>query len=153
MTIGTSSSPILEVGVATSNGKAYYKITSFLKRLGVPYSDIVLNADPLDQIVKSRSSTLLDESYLPKVILTTRRERLQIPRDTVLCIEDLGDDFGVAKEKLISTLYPPKETDLFVVGIDPGERTGVAAFLNHREIESAVLSSLGGCRHVGDQTS
>ena len=62
--------------------------------------------------------------------------------NNIVCEEDLGDDVGLAKEKLISILYPPKPNDWFVVGIDPGERTGVAAFINHREVESSVFPTI-----------
>ena len=75
------------------------------------------------------------------LIITTRRERLQIAGN-VVCLEDLGDDPALAKQKLLAILYPLKESDWFVVGIDPGERTGLAAFMNQVEVESAVFRSI-----------
>jgi hypothetical protein len=135
-----------EVGVATADGKAYYKIASFLKHVRVPYCDILL---PSTTISTGENAALADTSNLrflggrrPKVIITTRKERIQLLGENIVCIEDLGDDYGLAKEKLYSMLFPLSEEDSFIIGVDPGERTGIAAFINHREIESSVVTSM-----------
>jgi hypothetical protein len=141
--IGEFFVPKPELGVATSNGKAYYTISSLLKKIGFPYVDIVLDDAPLLQVNRSPS---FRHAFLNKdirLIVTTRKERLQLFGPNVICAEDLGEDAGLAREKIISLLYPPKPTDWFIVGIDPGERTGVAVFLNHREVESSVFQDLG----------
>lgn len=134
--------PSPEVGVATSSGRAYYRISSLLKRVGIAYADIIMDGYAIsgfqDQAIRSENSA---ENNL-KLIITTRKERLQFPQGNIVCVEDLGDDVGVAKEKIYSLLYPPRPNDRFVVGIDPGERTGIAAFFNHREIESSVSTTL-----------
>ncbi|HZW54668.1 MAG TPA: hypothetical protein VFF30_00105 [Nitrososphaerales archaeon] len=137
--------------MATSDGKAYYRITALLKNIGVPYYDLVL--DGQDFLPRGSSSPeirypafALDGKILTnlKVIITTRRERISLAASSnIICIEDLGEDYGIAKAKFLSTLYPAKSGDCFVIGIDPGERNGIAAFINHREIESAVLPSIG----------
>jgi hypothetical protein len=130
--------PSAEVGVATSSGRAYYRISSILKRIGVPYDDIILGDPSLDGTPENISQNFYDH----KVVITTRKERLRLPDRNVVCVEDLDDDVAIAKEKLFSVLYPPRPGDWFVVGIDPGERTGIAAFINHREIESSVATNL-----------
>jgi RNase H-fold protein (predicted Holliday junction resolvase) len=132
-----------EVGVATSDGKAYYRISSLLKKINIPYVDIILG----EQSVLDNGGSFSETAGLylnpsTKVIITTRKERLRLLGPSVICVEDLGDDVGLAKEKLMSLIYSPKPSDWLVVGIDPGERTGVAAFINHREIESTVLHRL-----------
>ncbi|MGI0090894.1 MAG: hypothetical protein ACREBS_04215 [Nitrososphaerales archaeon] len=140
--IGGFSIPGPEVGVATSNGRAYYRISSLLKRIGLPFSDIILGEK---SVLRLSGSSMQGLGYLNgnvKLIITTRRERLQVQGSSAICVEDLGEDVGVAKERLLSLLYPSKPSDWFVVGIDPGERTGVAAFINHREVESSVLPTL-----------
>jgi len=131
--------PSPEVGVATSSGRAYYRISTLMKRIGISFSDILLNQQSLVQFGESTAQTtsILDRNL--KLIITTRKERLLLRGNNIVCIEDLGDDAGLAKEKLFSILYPPKPDDWFVVGIDPGERTGIAAFINQREIETLVL--------------
>jgi hypothetical protein len=142
--IGVRSISKAEVGVATTSGKSYYAITCLLKRARIPYLDVLIGTyqDKADNIFKD--SVLLSEYQISKLklIITTRRERLQILGSQVLCIEDLGEDLGLAKQRILAILHPLKESDLFVVGIDPGERTGIAAFMNHIEIDSQVLGSI-----------
>jgi hypothetical protein len=138
--IGGFLEPRVEVGVATSNGKAYYHISSFLRRIRQPYADIILDSRTLTDLPALAGHTLSISPKI-KVIITTRKERLLLFGPNIVCIEDLGDDISLARERLFSYLYPAKPTDWFVIGIDPGERTGVAAFMNNREVESAVLSS------------
>jgi hypothetical protein len=132
-----------EVGVSTSDGKAYYVITSLLKRAGLRYVDIIAGDRPPAEWIGLGSRQLFYNGDV-KVIITTRRERLQFIDSNVLCIEDLGDDVGIAKEKIFPFVYPAKPNDWFIVGIDPGNRTGVAAFINQREVESSVIHSVEG---------
>lgn len=130
-----------EIGVSTSNGRAYYTITKLLKRVGLPYVDIVIENDRLkvDNYGQANGQLYIDSNV--KVIITTRRERLRFFDSNVLCVEDIGEDVGIAREKIFPFIYPTKPTDWFIVGIDPGKRTGVAAFMNRREVESSVVQS------------
>ncbi len=122
------------VGVATSSGRAYFRISNLMKRTGIPFVDVVITGDRGDDA--SLPFTAFRDYSL---VITTRKERIQFQSDNIVCEEDIGDDVGLAKQKLISLLYPVRSTDTFVVGIDPGKRTGLAAFLNQREIESTVF--------------
>ncbi|MDA4129389.1 MAG: hypothetical protein OK457_01335 [Thaumarchaeota archaeon] len=140
--IGESSVSRPEVGVATSNGKAYFSIVSLLKKIGIPFVDVLLEREPLIQLGGSSSLRQGELNREIKVIITTRKERLQLYGPNVICVEDLGDDVGLACEKLLVLLYPPKPTDWLIMGIDPGNRTGVAVFINHREVESRDFQSL-----------
>ncbi|HXQ93148.1 MAG TPA: hypothetical protein VN739_09100 [Nitrososphaerales archaeon] len=129
-----------EVGVSTSNGKAYFLITSLLKRLGFPFIDVLPRPQPqMRNDCFSNSAPYVERNI--KVIITTRREHVQFYGPAVICIEDIGDDSGIARAKILSFLYPAKPYDWFIIGIDPGKRTGVAAFMNHREVESSVVQS------------
>ena len=141
--IGEISDPRPEVGISTSNGRAYYSITTLLKRAGLAFADIVASDRP---VVDHRGELKSQLYFGPnvKVIITTRRERLGFMESNVLCVEDLGDDVGIAREKILPYIYPPKPTDWFIVGIDPGKRTGIAAFLNQLEVESSVIQSIEG---------
>ena len=141
--IGEIWEPRPEVGVSTSNGKAYYQITTLLKRVGLPYVDIVLGGIPR-VIGNGRSNSQLYLHGNVKLIITTRRERVQFFDTDALCIEDLGEDVGIAREKILPYIYPVRPMDWFIIGIDPGKRTGVAAFMNRREVESTVIHSLEG---------
>lgn len=131
-----------EVGVATENGKSYYTITSLLKSTQIPYTDVLLHEYSHSDSIKSSSLSNDLAAKRLRLIITTRREKLLVSGKSVVCIEDLGEDYGLAKQRLLSILYPLKETDKFVVGIDPGERTGIAAFMNQIEVDSAVLGSM-----------
>lgn len=125
------------VGVATSSGRAYYRISNLLKRIGIPFVDVLISEGNWDN---SSLPFMLFRDH--SLLITTRKESPQFPSGNIVCEEDLGDDVGLAKQKLISLLYPLRSTDTFVVGIDPGERTGLAAFLSKREIESTVFMTL-----------
>ncbi len=141
-TIGARSFSKTDVGVATEDGKAYYLITSLLKAIKVQYVDVMMTHIP--GLKDPANPPFLGDYSLEnlKLIITTRKERLRFLESNVVCVEDLGHDPGVAKERLFSILYPTKDTDYLVVGIDPGKRTGMAVFMNQMEIESAVLGSV-----------
>ena len=139
--IGEITIPRPEIAVVTSNGRAYYRIVLLMKKIGMPFKDLII-APQLSTMSRHSGNV---EDYLNqsrRVIITTRRERIELCGNNVLCIEDLGDDVGVAKEKLLANLYPSKSSDCLVIGIDPGQRTGIAAYMNQREIESTVLPTI-----------
>ena len=139
--IGEITIPRPEIAVVTSNGRAYYRIVLLMKKIGMPFKELII-APQLSTMSRHSGNV---EDYLNqsrRVIITTRRERIELCGNNVLCIEDLGDDVGVAKEKLLANLYPSKSSDCLVIGIDPGQRTGIAAYMNHREIESTVLPTI-----------
>jgi len=140
--IGEISDSRPEVGISTSNGRAYYDITALLKRAALRYVDIIAGNSPMLSTADRGTQLFYDGNV--KVVITTRRERVQFFDSNVLCIEDLGDDVGIARERIFPYLYPAKPTDWFIIGIDPGKRTGIAAFMNHRQVESSVIQSLEG---------
>lgn len=125
------------VGVATASGRAYYRISGLLKKIGMPFVDVVAQDGRGSD--DSFPFSLLREYG---VIITTREERMLLPINNVVCEEDLGHDAALAKQKLLALLYPVRTSDVFVVGVDPGERTGIAAFSNRREVESSVHLTL-----------
>jgi hypothetical protein len=139
--IGAISYPNAEVGVATENGKSYYQITSLLRQSRVPYVDVILgNGSPRQNNFVGRSATTDSNSL--KLIITTRKERLQVEAQRVMCIEDLAQDSGLLRQKLIPILSPQNDNDNLTIGIDPGKRTGMAAYMNQLEIESIVVGSI-----------
>ncbi len=142
--IGAISNPRAEIGVATSSGKAYYTITSLLKKIGLPYVDVITGDISFSSFSEKKFTYSGGEGNDDrlKIIITTRKEKIQFRDDGAICIEDLGDDAGIAKQKLYSLMYPRDRNGLFVVGIDPGKRTGVAAFMNRQQIETGVLRSV-----------
>ncbi len=115
-----------KVAVATLDAKAYYTLTSLLKEMNISFESV-----PPGENVN------LDVS----LILTTRREKKQIGNRKMLCLEDIVGDDAVAKEKIFSILYSSGK-DILIVGIDPGERTGVVAYYREKEILKEVTRSL-----------
>jgi hypothetical protein len=79
-----------------------------------------------------------------KVIITSKKEKSYFAsRSTtkVLCIEDLDSDAGVVRERIFSEVFG-NGNDSLVIGIDPGERTGVAVFFDNHEIDTEVFASV-----------
>ncbi|MEE9586267.1 MAG: hypothetical protein V3W09_05125 [Nitrososphaerales archaeon] len=116
-----------KIAVATLDAKAYYALTSLLKAMHIPFESVSPGGDVNLNV---------------QLILTTRREKTQMGDRKTLCLEDLiGDNDAVAKEKIFSLLYSGGD-DVLVVGVDPGERTGVVAYYREKEILEEVTRSL-----------
>jgi len=113
-----------KVAVATLDAKAYYTVTSLLKAMKIPFESVTPSREVEPDI---------------QLILTTRGDEVRGGR--ILYIEELGEDVDLAKEKILSVLYggPGK---VFTVGIDPGERIGIAAYYHGREVHGEVVNSV-----------
>ncbi len=159
--IGVSNDYAAKVGVATLSGKAYYKITSLLNRAGFSYTDLISGENPSFPLNGDLPESMADRyiqfsvnggngkdqwkvARKPDLIITTQKERLLFRAGYTMCIEDLGDDVALAREKILGVLYPDSfgKTGTLVVGVDPGKRTGLAAFINNVQVESRVLGSI-----------
>lgn len=117
--------------VSTLKGKSYYNITKFLK-----YNN--LNYESLSPIEALESNA--------KIILTSREEsmfflnkqNIQIINDT-----ELNKEPVVIKAKIVKKIMEKMICDdQLTIGIDPGNRIGIAVYYFHQEIESIVLSSI-----------
>ena len=113
--------------MATLDGKACYHFLQVLKSVDMTFA------------VLSPGQAVPDGV---KVVLSTKNERSMIDHPTVICQEDLDDDPTIVKEKLLGHLLGNREDGLFVVGIDPGERVGLAIYYMNREVDSMVLGSV-----------
>lgn len=115
-----------KVAIATLNAKAYYTLTLLLKGMNVSYESItpgeVMNLDV-------------------RLILTTRSEKEKMGGRETLCLEDMSEDLALAKEKIFSILYRSEENAL-IIGVDPGERTGIVAYYREKEVLEEVTRSL-----------
>lgn len=115
-----------KVAVATLDAKAYYTLTSLLKELSLPFESIVPGEDVGLNV---------------KLVLTTRGESGRIAADKeVMCFEDVVGDPAVIREKIFSILYSGGK-DALVIGVDPGERTGIVAHYREKEIFEEVTKS------------
>lgn len=114
-----------EVAIATLDGRAYYALSKLLKEVGLAYEAFVPG-----QKLDSRIG----------LVITTKKERDLIEHHNVVCLEDLGVDGKDMQEKILGLLYGGKDST-FVVGIDPGERIGLAAYYPRSELDVGVFES------------
>lgn len=115
-----------EIAVTTLDGRAYYKITSILKEIGLKFDNVMLG-----------------QTFSPnvKLVITTEKEKSLINHERVLSLEELGKDIYLAKEKIIDNLYSNGDESI-IIGIDPGKRIGMAAYYRQRELMSDVSNSI-----------
>jgi hypothetical protein len=106
----------------TADGRAYYALVSKLRSAGLPFLSLVPG----------------DRSEECELILTTRAEAGQF-RTPAMALEDLDENPDVAKGQILSRL---SEGDrMLLVGLDPGSRIGMAAFLGDTRIASHTFNS------------
>ncbi|MEE8132319.1 MAG: hypothetical protein V3T40_01950 [Nitrososphaerales archaeon] len=113
--------------VATVHGKPYYKIINALKTFGMPFDSV------------SPEEAALINSQL---VITTEEERNLIGRKNMLIDRDLDDEPALIRAKILRSLMGTHQDDQLVVGIDPGNRIGIAVFYLQKEIESQVVTSV-----------
>jgi hypothetical protein len=108
-----------KVAVATVEGKAYYLIVNALREQNVPFVSLVPGESVAAEV---------------KAVITTEEEKPQIKHEKILTVngeEDLEDLMTQIKKILTG-----KETyEKIVVGIDPGEATGLAVIADGKVIE------------------
>ncbi|MEM3437636.1 MAG: hypothetical protein QXP55_03760 [Nitrososphaerales archaeon] len=115
-----------EIAVTTIDGRAYYKITSILKEMGLEFDNVMIG-----------------QSFSPRVklVITTEKERNLINHEKILSLEELSKDPYLAKEKIIDYLYSNSDESI-IIGIDPGKRIGIAVYYKQRELMGEVLNSV-----------
>lgn len=113
--------------VATLRGKPYYKIISALKSLGLPFDS-----------VSPEEAALLNS----QLIITTEEERILVGKKNLLLDNELDDEPALIRAKILRSVMGMYQDDQLVIGIDPGNRIGIAVFYLQREIESRVMTSV-----------
>lgn len=117
--------------VATSDGRAYYLISSRLRKAGM----VFVSALP-DQIAHDSCD----------VVITTNAE-MWLFGENALPVEDLDEDPTVMKGQILARASDG-EGDL-LLGVDPGSRIGLAVFYGGKELASQTFNSRGAlCRAV-----
>lgn len=109
-----------KVAVATVEGKVYYLIVNALREQNVPFVSLVPGEPVSAEEVKA--------------VITTKEEKSQIKHEKILTVngeEDLED--LVTQVKRI--LQGKEAYEKIVVGIDPGEATGLAVIADGQVIE------------------
>jgi hypothetical protein len=116
--------------VITTDGRAYYALVSKLRGAGLPF----LSLSPGDRC---------DECEL---VLTTKAEAGQFKIATV-ALEDLDESVDVARAQILARLSEGDRT--LLVGLDPGSRIGMVAFLGETRLASRTFNSKSGaCNSV-----
>lgn len=116
--------PISPIAVVTLDGKAYYRITSLLREIGLSYR------------------SLPPGNKLPKEIgiaITTKREASLVRGASIITLEEVSESSAL-RQRIVQTLYPMKG-GVLTIGVDPGSRIGVAGFYGPQEIYSGVHTS------------
>lgn len=113
--------------MATSSSRAYYVIVTRLKAAGLDFRSVV----------PDRPRAECD------LIITTSSESLRFG-DKAVGLEDLSENPGVFKGQILSRLSGGEE--VLVIGVDPGVRTGMAAFYGEVGLAFDVLWSVGDLR-------
>jgi len=110
-----------EVAVATVQGKAYFLIVNKLKELNIPFLSLV----PCESIPKEI-----------KVVVTTEKEKALIKFDKVFVFNSECELDRLMSELTIS-LQGKKAYERIVIGIDPGEVSGLAFIADGKIIDRA----------------
>ncbi len=113
-----------KVCVATTDGRAYYTISSRLRGAGIEF---------LSSLPTQVKPGVYD------VIISTKKETGSL-EGNVLAIEDLDEDPIVMKGQVLACLVKNGNREL-LLGIDPGSRMGLAAFYAGRELASQTFIS------------
>jgi len=119
-------SNIPRIVVATVDAKAYYALSSLLNEMNLSFESV---------------SPYEDINSIVQLIFTTHKERRLIKSRKVLCFEDISGIQTIAKETVFSRLFSSGE-DMLLIGIDPGDRTGIILFYRGIEILNEVTLSL-----------
>ena len=116
--------------VVTADGRAYYELVSRVRRAGLPFFSLS-PGDACDGC---------------DLVLTTRAEANQFKTATMV-LEDFDTNDDVVRGSIISRLSGGET--MLLVGLDPGSRIGMAAFLGETRLASRTFNSKSGaCNDV-----
>ncbi len=108
------------IAVATVQGKAYFLIVKKLKEREIPFLSLIPGETvPTDA----------------KAVITTEKERPLVNHERVLTF-DLNDESDTILSDALKVLRGKKTYDRIVIGIDPGEVTGLAVISDGKVSET-----------------
>lgn len=121
--------PILNtrIGIATTYGKPYYRFSTYLKTLNLPF-DSILPEEILN--------------YSGNLILTTKKESPKKCKKPVLHEDIFENHPTVIKGLMMQKLNLDFLEEDLILGVDPGKRIGLSIFYYGKEIESIFHSSV-----------
>jgi hypothetical protein len=109
-----------KVAVATVKGKAYYLIVNALREQDIPFVSLV-PGEPVAAEVKA--------------VITTEKEKPSIKHERILTVDEMDLEDLMTEAKRI--LKGKEAYEKIVVGIDPGEATGLAVIADGQVIEES----------------
>ncbi len=119
--------------VATLNGRAYYKIVSILKSIGLRFTSIL----PEEHMLFEHALIITSKDEYQYIRLGRESANGKIILD-----EELDGDKAIVKARLLRMLKDAYHDDVLIIGIDPGRRIGLTALYMRTELESRVLLSV-----------
>lgn len=115
------------IGIATIYGKPYYRFSTYLKTLNLPF-DSILPEEILN--------------YSGSLVLTTKQESPKKCEKPVLHEDIFENHPTVIKGLMMQKLNLDFQEEDLILGVDPGERIGLSIFYYGKEIESIFHSSI-----------
>ena len=115
-----------KIAVATVSGKAYFLTVNELKRKNAPFLSVTPN-EPIPVEVK--------------VVITTEKEKHLINHERILIYKDNTDPEAVVNEAL-KIAHGKESYENIVIGIDPGEVSGLAVLADGKIIETENCFSI-----------
>jgi hypothetical protein len=77
-----------------------------------------------------------------QLVITTEQESRLVGKKNMLLDSELDDEPALIRAKILRSLMGMHQDDQLVIGIDPGNRIGIAVFYLQKEIESQVMTSV-----------
>lgn len=115
-----------KIAVATVSGKAYFLTVNELKRKNATFLSVTPN-EPIPVEVK--------------VVITTEKEKHLINHERILIYKDNTDPEAVVNEAL-KIAHGKESYEKIVIGIDPGEVSGLAVLADGKIIETENCFSI-----------
>ena len=120
----------------TSDIKSYYKITQLLKQYNFPFLSLIPN-NKIPQTVN--------------LIITTNSEKHYVNKLNYLTLEEI--EYSETFLCLIMNKINHVESDLIIIGIDPGLRIGITVYNGRKKIYWNVLSSINELQKIINEIS
>ncbi|XHH07882.1 MAG: hypothetical protein ACFCUE_09915 [Candidatus Bathyarchaeia archaeon] len=115
-----------KVAVATLQGKAYFHIVNLLRENNIPFFSLI-PSDPIPVEVK--------------VVITTEEEKPKISYGKVLTFTS-EDELDSLMSAITIALQGKEHYEKIVIGIDPGEVTGLAVIADGKVVDKANCLSI-----------
>jgi hypothetical protein len=115
-----------KVAVVTVHGKTYFHIVKLLKENNVPFFSLIPN-EPIPTEVR--------------VVITTLKEKGKINFDRILTFT-CEDELDSLISQVIISLQGKERYEKMVIGVDPGEVTGLIAVADGKAVDEANCLSI-----------